>query len=310
MERSRGEPKEQNGPAEERRPISLDWRESAGRDDTLRDTGIALVGKIPWGTHMCLFCQTKADVLRAATQYFAASPGRDEHCVWVVSEPLTVAEAARHLRTTLPKGRGGRRSDTIEVVSDIDWYFTAGRFDWQKTLGNWKQTIASTEAKGLSGIRAFANPWWRRTHAWRDMLEFEQMLEKTIADWPMILLCGYMTETSKPQDVFDVALHHQCAIRLRDGDWDFLEVSQNRQARHELDVLNQDSRTLPEGTRQRLTERERVILAQLVEGASSKQVARSLGISPRTVEFHRANLLRKLEARNAAELIAKAMARG
>ncbi|MBV9905169.1 MAG: helix-turn-helix transcriptional regulator, partial [Alphaproteobacteria bacterium] len=81
-------------------------------------------------------------------------------------------------------------------------------------------------------------------------------------------------------------------------------------ARHELDVLNQDSRTLPEGTRQRLTERERVILAQLVEGASSKQVARSLGISPRTVEFHRANLLRKLEARNAAELIAKAMARG
>ncbi|WP_051383452.1 LuxR C-terminal-related transcriptional regulator [Bradyrhizobium sp. WSM3983] len=55
---------------------------------------------------------------------------------------------------------------------------------------------------------------------------------------------------------------------------------------------------------QQLTPRERVVLRELLEGNSSKRVARKLGISPRTVEFHRANIIRKLGARNTAELIA------
>jgi len=38
-------------------------------------------------------------------------------------------------------------------------------------------------------------------------------------------------------------------------------------------------------------------------GASSKESARRLGISPRTVEFHRANMLRKLGAKNTADLV-------
>ena len=52
-----------------------------------------------------------------------------------------------------------------------------------------------------------------------------------------------------------------------------------------------------------LTPREHAVLAQIVAGASSKEAARGLGISPRTVEFHRANILQKLKAKNTAELV-------
>jgi DNA-binding CsgD family transcriptional regulator len=52
-----------------------------------------------------------------------------------------------------------------------------------------------------------------------------------------------------------------------------------------------------------LTPRERAALAQIVKGASNKEAARVLGISPRTVEFHRTNILRKLNARNVVELV-------
>lgn len=58
-----------------------------------------------------------------------------------------------------------------------------------------------------------------------------------------------------------------------------------------------------------LTGRERVVLAQIVKGASSKAAARNLNISPRTMEFHRANILRKLGVRNVAELIYKVLGR-
>lgn len=54
---------------------------------------------------------------------------------------------------------------------------------------------------------------------------------------------------------------------------------------------------------ERLTPRERATLALILKGASNKQAARTLGISPRTVEFHRTNIMRKLGARNAVELV-------
>jgi FixJ family two-component response regulator len=55
--------------------------------------------------------------------------------------------------------------------------------------------------------------------------------------------------------------------------------------------------------RERLTPREREVLEQFVSGASNKEAGRRLGISPRTVEDHRANIMKKLGARNAADLI-------
>jgi PAS domain S-box-containing protein len=56
-----------------------------------------------------------------------------------------------------------------------------------------------------------------------------------------------------------------------------------------------------------LTVREREIARQLVTGGTSKQIARALGISPRTVEAHRARLMRKLGAANQGELVARLM---
>ena len=52
-----------------------------------------------------------------------------------------------------------------------------------------------------------------------------------------------------------------------------------------------------------LTKREREILDMLVDGKRSKDIARALGISPRTVEAHRQNTLRKMEVSSVKELI-------
>ncbi|HEY1092410.1 MAG TPA: LuxR C-terminal-related transcriptional regulator [Burkholderiaceae bacterium] len=56
-----------------------------------------------------------------------------------------------------------------------------------------------------------------------------------------------------------------------------------------------------------LTVREREIVRQLAAGQSSKQIARVLGISPRTVEGHRARIIRKVGASSASEMLAKLM---
>jgi two-component system response regulator FixJ len=57
-----------------------------------------------------------------------------------------------------------------------------------------------------------------------------------------------------------------------------------------------------------LTPREREVFDQLVKGHPNKIVAHELGISPRTVEIHRANVMDKLQARNLSDIVRTALA--
>lgn len=59
-----------------------------------------------------------------------------------------------------------------------------------------------------------------------------------------------------------------------------------------------------------LTAREKQVLEQIALGASNKEAARVLGISPRTVELYRARIMEKFGAKNAADLIRVVMSEG
>jgi PAS domain S-box-containing protein len=71
------------------------------------------------------------------------------------------------------------------------------------------------------------------------------------------------------------------------GVWTFEDVSEKRPVSAEL------------------TPREREIAAFLVEGKTSKMIARETALSPRTVEMHRANLMKKFSASTSSELVNK-----
>ena len=60
----------------------------------------------------------------------------------------------------------------------------------------------------------------------------------------------------------------------------------------------------------RLTSREREVFHMVVEGRTSKEIAAKLGISTKTAENHRANVLDKLGARNTADVVRYAVRRG
>jgi len=60
----------------------------------------------------------------------------------------------------------------------------------------------------------------------------------------------------------------------------------------------------------RLTTRELEVLGRIAQGASNKEAGRELGISPRTIEVHRARIMEKLGAKNAADLMRIVLGKG
>lgn len=60
----------------------------------------------------------------------------------------------------------------------------------------------------------------------------------------------------------------------------------------------------------RLTSREREILQRIAEGETTKEIAARLGLSVKTVESHRINLMRKLDIHETATLVRYAIRRG
>jgi len=78
----------------------------------------------------------------------------------------------------------------------------------------------------------------------------------------------------------------------------------DRHAVHAL--LAQQCRSRIDG----LTLRQRDVLAGLVAGHRNKDIARSLGLSPRTIEIHRAGMMDRLETRTLAQVLLIAFAAG
>ena len=74
--------------------------------------------------------------------------------------------------------------------------------------------------------------------------------------------------------------------------------------------LEHIQRTKNEQTAPTLTPREREVIQLVAEGESSKQVAARLGISPKTAETHRNNVMQKLNLHSMVELVLFAVRNG
>jgi DNA-binding NarL/FixJ family response regulator len=110
-------------------------------------------------------------------------------------------------------------------------------------------------------------------------------------------------------------LERACAVvkQIADKNPAFASESDRKQGRNGQAGRVKDRGRMPgvifvsESGQKPLTRREREVLSLISEGYSNKQGALRMNISPRTFESHRAEAMRKLGARNTADLVRKAL---
>lgn len=124
-------------------------------------------------------------------------------------------------------------------------------------------------------------------------LELQQHLQQRGCTLPVIIVTGHG----------DVAAARQ-AFKARAAD--FIEKPWNvDQLAESIDQALSEQRevSLREDRLQQLTQREREIVQWIAKGLHSREIGEQLGISPRTVETHRAHIMNKLHVKNAIELV-------
>jgi len=271
----------------------------------LRRTGILPLGQVPWGAHLCMFYEEPEDLIDANADFFGAGLADNECCVWALSDPIDRDRAMAHLQHMIDGFDDYMAAGAIELISGQEWYLRDGELDTERVTESWRIKLDEALARNFAGLRVSGNAFWMQTDLWDTFCKYEEEIERSIAGARMIALCTYPLRAARAVDLLDVARVHHVSVARRKGKWEILESSELDAARSDTgghDVIDILSRPFP--GRDLLTPRERATLAEIVRGASNKAAARALGISPRTIEFHRTNIMRKLKVRNVVELLA------
>ena len=194
----------------------------------MRDSGIELVGSVPWGTHFCQFYRTGRDLLELLVPYFKAGLEANEFCMWVTSEPLGVAEATAALRKAV--GDLDRRiaRGQIELLDYSQWYTLGGVFDADRVLGGWVAKLADARRKGFKGLRLTGNTFWLEKRDWASFRDYEAKVDSIIGSYPMLAVCTYCLDRCGASEIADVISNHEFALIQREGRWEMIQSARRQ----------------------------------------------------------------------------------
>jgi DNA-binding CsgD family transcriptional regulator len=251
-------------------------------DKELRKTGIDILGDMPWGTHFCMFYETKEDLLDIVVPYFETGLENNEFCLMVMSKdlPLTAQDARSALRQAIPKLEQHETAGRIEFISHDEWFLQGGDFDVPKVIGLLRDKLVQALARGQVGLRVNGSPAWILRERWKDFRVFERTVEEAITDQPIIAACSFPLATSGAAEMLAAARTHQFTILRRDGVWEKIQISDAPKMLHSL------------------TPRELQVLTWVTRGKSAWEIGKIL------------NAVRKFGAANRIQAVAIALLYG
>lgn len=200
----------------------------------LRKFGLALVGNVPWGTHLCQFYETKDDLVNILVPYFTAGLRNNEFCMWITSPPLEAEEAKQALKKSVPELDQYIQKGQIEILPYTEWYLLGGSFNSDRVLRDWAKKEKAALDSGFDGLRLTGNTFWLERTGWKAFTEYEEQINNTIGKHRMIAVCTYSLDKCNAHEVIDVVKNHQFALIKRSGKWELIESSETKKVQRAL----------------------------------------------------------------------------
>lgn len=213
-----------------------------------RQSGIDVVGDVPWGTHFCLLYETRDDLIDILVPYFNAGLINNEFCMCITSEPLKATEVGEQMARAIPGFDKYIEKGQVEIVPYTEWYEIDGVFDPDRVLNGWVEKLLKAQECGYSGLRLSGNTFWLEKAGWKEFLDYESTVNDTIGKFNMIALCTYSLGRCDAGDILDVISTHQFALTRREGEWKLIESSELNETKKALRESDERYRELYESS--------------------------------------------------------------
>ncbi|MCC4769113.1 PAS domain S-box protein [Methanosarcina sp. DH2] len=197
--------------------------------ESLRKSGIDVIGDVPWGTHFCQFYQTREDLVGILVPYFKAGLENNEFCIWVTSQVQDIEEAKEDLKRAIPAIDAYMEKGQIEIIPYTDWYLTEVTFDPERVLNSWVEKLNSAMEDSYEGLR-FGNTLWLEKENWHGFAGYEKEADNIIGNHRIIALCTYSLDRCKATEIIDAAINHQFSLIKREGKWEQIESPRLKKA--------------------------------------------------------------------------------
>jgi len=240
----------------------------------VRNTGVDVVGHLPWGTHFCLFYETREDLLETLVPYCKAGLENHEFCLWVVAEPLRQEDARQALKQTVPDIDQYLADQSIEIVTARDWYLHGGTFDLNRVIRGWNEKLARASARGYAGVRVTGDTAWLKKKNWKDFCEYEDSLNLAVAGQRLTVLCTYPLAACGASEILDVVRTHQFAVTKRRGSWEVIETAGHKQAKAEIKRLNEELEQRVQERTSQLTAVNRELTKEVLQRQRAEEALR------------------------------------
>ena len=197
-----------------------------------RESGVPLIGKIPWGSSFCYFYQTKEDMLDVLLPYIKAGLDNNEYCIWVTSSRSESHLVCQALENNLPGFRQYLNKRQLKVISGRQWNASASSPE-----GTIISRLDFAVSKGFDGLRLAVSPSFMKS---AKVIPFITGIQE-IARYNVIAAFSYPREWFDAAALMEVVKNHRFALVRNIGK---LEVIESSEARVAKDALNRSEEKL------------------------------------------------------------------
>lgn len=166
----------------------------------------------PQYKHICLFYNSKKELINLLAFYFKRGLERNEFCVCITSKALEVKEVKKAFRKKIKNFDNYIKNNQMVILNYSDWYVKKGEFNPDKVLQQLLKKEKEVLKQGFIGIRGSGDTAWLKKKDFEKWIDYEKMLNENIDKYRIIALCTYPRNKLDLNNMFYAKVHHHSSF--------------------------------------------------------------------------------------------------
>jgi hypothetical protein len=173
---------------------------------------------IAWGSHLCTFYRSPADLRRLVSAYLQAGLEDGEACLWVLPSGTTVQDAIDFLRPIFTDLARYMYTRQLELIPCDEGCYPTSIFGTESTLA-WSNRVLQATAF-FGGLRVAGDTSWLQSkYKWDQFIAYERQVRTAAQQTRIIALCTYPAAAWNPDEMLSVMRCHGSVLLPHQHGW-------------------------------------------------------------------------------------------